>query len=256
MFFVGVTEMGKKILLVESDRNYLQILIEYVEKMEIFSEYRIASEGLKAAEIAMEFQPDIVVTSIVLSGIDGFGLIGMLKKKLSNTVFVISSALKTDFAVKQAGEIGAQLYFTKPTNYTVFCERLTQLLENMDPGRNFVIQREDSAILLLITREIQKIGFPSNVKGFQYVRHAIYLMMENERPKSMMHEIYPAVAEKFGTTPSCVERNIRHGIENAWIHGSVSYIDEVFGFTVDADKGKPTNTAFIMTVAERIRLRI
>ena len=246
--------MGKKILLVESDRNYLQVLEQYVSEMDMFDGYRVATDGESAVQIAGEFQPDIVITALVLSGIDGFGVIGLLKKKFPDTVFVISTALKTDFAVRQASEMGVQLYFAKPTTFSVFRERLSQLAENVDVKRNLVIQREDPGIMWLITREIQKIGYPTNIKGFQYVRHAIYLMMEDDQHKSMMKEIYPAVAEKFGTTVSCVERNIRHGIENAWIHGSMKYIDEVFGFTVDADKGKPTNTAFIMTVAERIRL--
>jgi len=247
--------MDKKILLVESDRNYLQIMESYVSDMGIFAECRVATDGESAVRIAAEFQPDVVVTALVLAGIDGFGVISLLRKQFPGMAFVISTALKTDFAVRQASEMGVQLYFAKPTTYSVFRERISQLLENVEMKQNLVIQREDPGIMWLITREIQKIGFPANIKGFQYVRYAIYLMMEDDRHKSMMKEIYPAVAEKFGTTTSCVERDIRHGIENTWIHGSMSYIDEVFGFTVDADKGKPTNTAFIMTVAERIRLQ-
>lgn len=248
--------MGKRILLVENDREYLKVLTEYVEKMELFDEYQTAADGQTAVELALEFRPDVFLTSLILPGIDGFGAISLLAPKLPETLFVISTSLKTDFAVRQANELGVHLYFAKPTTFFVFRERLTQLLEDTGVRKKLMIQREDPGILLQITREIQKIGYPANVKGFQYVRHAIYLMMEDERHKSMMKEIYPAVAEKFGTTVTCVERDIRHGIENAWIHGSMSYIDEVFGFTVDADKGKPTNTAFIMTVAERVRLQL
>lgn len=245
--------MKRTILLVESDRSYLRVLQEHVAEMEFFAACYTATEGKSAAKLALKHRPDLVVTSLVLSGIDGFGLIAYLKEKLPETLFAVSTALKTDFAVKQASELGVQLYFAKPTPFYIFRDRIVQLLES-GASNNFVIQREDSDILWLITREIQKIGFPANIKGFSYVRQAIYFMAEADRPQSMMKEIYPAVAEKFGTTPACVERDIRHGIEVAWTRGSMQYIDEVFGFTVDADKGKPTNAAFIMTIAERVRL--
>lgn len=247
--------MGKKILLVESDRQYLKVLEQYVAEMEIFDSYRIATDGDEAAALAMEYQPDILVTGLVLSGLDGFGLIALLKEQFPRMRFVISSALKSDFAVNQANDLGVHLYFAKPTSFTSFRDQITRLTENAEGEQNLMIRKEDPGVLWLITREIQKLGFPPNVKGFKFVRYAIYLRMEDELPRSVMHVIYPAVAEKFDTTVSCVERNIRHGIEKTWIQGSMSYIDEVFGFTVDADKGKPTNSAFIETMADRVRLQ-
>jgi len=247
--------MGKKILLVENDKEYLQILEMYIMQMkDIFDEYAIATDGAEAIRKAMDFCPDVVVTSLILPNIDGIGVIGELSKSLKKTVFVVSSSIKSDFAIKMAEEKGAGLYFAKPTEFEVFRDRLKELLCCNLPDRTVVVKNEDVGVMAAITREIQRIGMSSGIKGFRYVRHAIYLMTQTEGYKSMMKEIYPEVARKFSTTPACVERDIRHAIEGAWTHGSMQRIDEVFGFSVDADKGKPTNSAFIITIAERIRL--
>lgn len=246
--------MGKKILLAENDREYLQILEMYVKRMnDFFDEHITVTDGREAIEKALEFQPDIVVTSLVLPSIDGIGVIAELKPRLENTVFVVSSSILSNYAIKMAEERGATLYFAKPTEFSVFRDRLQERMSCEDTSTTLV-KNEDVAVMSAITREIQQIGLSPGIKGFRYVRHAIYLMAESEKCRSMMKEIYPAVAKKFETTTACVERDIRHAIEGAWTHGSMTRIDEVFGFSVDADKGKPTNSAFISTIAERIRL--
>ncbi len=251
--------MGKKILLAENDREYLQILEMYVKRMnDFFDEYIAVTDGREAIEKGLEFQPDIVVTSLVLPGIDGIGVIAELKPRLKNTVFVVSSSILSNYAIKMAEERGATLYFAKPTEFSVFRDRLKERMSCEDAAADepstTLVKNEDVAVMSAITREIQQIGLSPGIKGFRYVRHAIYLMAESEKCRSMMKEIYPAVAKKFETTTACVERDIRHAIEGAWTHGSMKRIDEVFGFSVDADKGKPTNSAFISTIAERIRL--
>lgn len=246
--------MGKRILLAENDREYLQILEMYVKRMnDFFDEYIAVTDGREAIEKGLEFQPDVVVTSLVLPGIDGIGVIAELKPHLKDAVFVVSSSILSNYAIKMAEERGATLYFAKPTEFSVFRDRLQERMSCEDNSTTLV-KNEDVAVMSAITREIQQIGLSPGIKGFRYVRHAIYLMAESEKCRSMMKEIYPAVAKKFDTTTACVERDIRHAIEGAWTHGSMTRIDEVFGFSVDADKGKPTNSAFISTIAERIRL--
>lgn len=247
--------MGKKILLVENDKEYLQILEMYVMRMgDVFDEYAVAADGTEAIRKALEFRPDVVVTALILPNIDGIGVIGELSRTLKETVFVVSSSIKSNFAISMAEEKGAGLYFAKPTEFEVFRDRLKERLSCDMTQKAVIVRNEDMSVMAAITREIQRIGMSTGIKGFRYVRHAIYLMTETEGYKSMMKEIYPEVARKFGTTPACVERDIRHAIEGAWTHGSMKRIDEVFGFSVDADKGKPTNSAFIITIAERIRL--
>ena len=237
----------------------MRILKDYIEKMGIFERYELAYDGREAVKIALEMKPDLLITSIVLMYIDGIGVLYELKDKLKNTAFVVSSSINSDFAIKMAFDRGANIYFTKPIDFESFSSRITDLFEHgVDEEKKLLIDASAKNTLMAdITKEIQKIGLSAGIKGFRYVRYAIYLMLQEEQNKaSMMNYIYPTVAKKFNTTPACVERDIRHAIENAWIHGSMSYIDEVFGFTVDADKGKPTNSAFIATVAERIRLKL
>ncbi len=224
----------------------------------MFESCELAFDGREAVQYVERMKPDLLITSVVLPGIDGIGAISEARRSCKDIAIVVSSAVQSGYVIDLAFKKGADMYITKPVEYDVFSERLRALLNDRPSYTGTVIRQDNGQkrIMAIITREIQRIGISAGIKGFRYVRYAIWLTLGEDRKKSMMGYIYPAVAQQFGTTWQCVERDIRHAIESAWIHGSISYIDEVFGFTVYADKGKPTNAAFIATVAEKIRLEL
>lgn len=251
------------VLLADFDRDYLRVLKTYVERMDVFDEYELAYDAFEVLTKAREMHPDVLIISVVLANMDGLAVIDILRKEgFNDTRFIVSSVMKTPDLIRIAYKYGVELYFSKPVEFSTFQTRILNLLERSPQGNmslrltdNLAIEQQRK-LLLAITRELQRIGLPANTKGFKYVRYAIMLVCADSfYLESMMKRLYVAVAEKFNTTVPCVERNIRHAIETGWIRGSVSYIDEVFGYTVDADKGKPTNAAFIATIADRIRLK-
>ena len=245
------------VLIADDDREHMRTIKEYVLRMGIFKNYEIAFNGKDALRAASELKPDLLICSVILQDIDGFGVVYKTKQLFPNIAAVLSSSIENDFAIRSSFANGADMLLIKPCEYDIFDKNIRLLLENRSDFRGTIVRQDspEKKLITDITREIQRIGVSAGIKGFKYVRHAIYLYMQSEAGLSVMNEIYPAVAEKFDTTPACVERNIRHALESAWTRGSLSYIEEVFGFTVDADKGKPTNSAFIATVAEQVKLK-
>ena len=253
--------MNKKstytVLIAECNKEYLRILKSHINKMGIFKECIFAEDGQTTLKLAAKLKPDLVICSMFLPDLDGLGVTYRIRQALPNTCIIVSSSVDNDFVTHSSFANGADMLLVKPCEYEVFENSILRLFNNRKLYNGTIIRNESfkKRIITDITREIQHIGVSAGIKGFKYVRYAIYIYVLSDRIPRVMKDIYPAVAKKFGTTISCVERDIRHALESAWTRGSLSYIDEVFGFTVDADKGKPTNSAFIATIAERVKLK-
>ena len=246
------------VLIVDSNSYYIDLFQGYLERTQLFSRYDIASDGKEALEKVYTNRPDLLVTSLVLEKIDGLGLIESIAGafKLSRPKMIVISYVTHPEVVDIAINKGANLYFSKNIECELFMQKVNELMLSsacIQPKHTAI--HSDRDIMRKITKEIQLIGLPASSMGFKYVRYAIKLVIEDDTMlESVMTRLYPVVANKFNTNVACVERNIRHSIESAWNHGSMSYIDKVFGYSIDADKGKPTNRAFIATIADRIRL--
>ena len=247
------------VLFVDSNRYYIDLFANYLKKTGIFTTIDVATDGKTALEKVYKNRPSLLITSLVLEGIDGLGLIERVSGafRLSCPKIIVISFVTHPDIVNIALNKGANLYFSKTVEENTFIEKVKNLMlynECRQPKHSAIHSERD--IMRSITKEIQMIGLSASSMGFKYVRYAIKLVIEDETLlESVMTNLYPAVAKRYNTNAACVERNIRHCIECAWNHGSMSYIDKVFGYSVDADQGKPTNRAFIATVADRIRLK-
>lgn len=244
-------------VIADCNKEHMRILAEHINRMGIFKECVFAEDGQTTLKLTSKLKPDLLICSMFLPDIDGLGIAYRVRQSLPNTAIIMSSSVDNDFVTHSSFTNGADMVLVQPCEYNVFSNSINSLLKNRSLLKGSVIKSESfkKRIFTDITREIQHIGISAGIKGFKYVRYAIYIYILSDKIPRVMKDIYPAVAKKFGTTISCVERDIRHALESAWIRGSISYIDEVFGFTVDADKGKPTNSAFIATVAERVKLK-
>lgn len=253
--------MGElSVLIVDSNSLYIDIFKDHIEKTGIFSAFYSACDGKEALELARKYKPDLIITALVLERFDGISLIeaisGMYKSNKPKMI-VVSNLVRPDI-VDLVLSKGANMYFSKGIEQEAFVNKIRELMLSplyIQPHHTAIHSERD--ILQRITKEIQMIGLPSSSMGYKYVRYAIKLVVEDENMlENVMTRLYPMVAKKFDTNTACVERNIRHSIESAWIHGSMNYIDKVFGYSIDADKGKPTNRAFIATIADRVRLHM
>lgn len=216
-----------------------------------------AKNGKEAIKMLEENAYDLLITDLVLPEVDGFEVIERAKELNKNIKIVVISALSSDTFIKKATGLGASYYMLKPVSYNVLAKRINDLFE-ANP-QNVVISKADSEkeIEEKITNIFITVGIPAHIKGYQFLREAIKLAMENpDIINSITKKLYPSIAERYDTSASKVERAIRHAIEVAWNRGKIENINNIFGLTVYSNNEKPTNGEFIALVADKMLLDI
>jgi two-component system response regulator (stage 0 sporulation protein A) len=258
------------VLIADDNKDFCDILSEYLGKQEDLEIVGVAKDGLEAIDLVSEELPDVLVLDIIMPHLDGLGVLERLAsmnlKKYPK--IIVLSAVGQDKITQRAIGLGADYYVVKPFDFEIFIKRIRQLTGNV----KFISEKKNEFRDLLIntptassaptqsleaeiTNIIHEIGVPAHIKGYLYLREAISMVVENiEMLSAVTKELYPSIAKKFNTTPSRVERAIRHAIEVAWSRGKVDTINNLFGYTVHNDKGKPTNSEFIAMVADKLRI--
>ena len=250
-----------KVLLADDNRVFCQSLKEYFDMLDDFEVCGIALNGEDALTLVQETEPDVLILDIVMPKRDGIGVLEAMNEMELRKYphVVILSGLGQDDMTQQAMELGARYYMMKPFDYQIMVSRLRQL----KGGSRSMPQQEKSSTFqpkprnldVEVTRVIQQMGVPAHVKGYQYLRDAIIFVIEEMNLMgAVTKELYPLIGEKYNTTASRVERAIRHAIELAWDRGNVEMMNKFFGYTVNMERGKPTNSEFIAMVADRLRI--
>lgn len=257
--------------IVDDNKDFCEVVEDYLNRQGNMDVIFTAEDGLKAIDLleSSETCPDILILDLIMPHMDGFGVLEHLgTKKLSKYPRIImASAVGQDTIIQKAMTLGAQYYLVKPINMNLLIKRINQLSEaeagSFETENNSNLRKslvmKDSVVTndleIDITNLIHEIGVPAHIKGYQYLRDAITLVVEHmEYLNAVTKELYPAIAEMNNTTPSRVERAIRHAIEIAWNRGKLETIDNLFGYTIQQDKGKPTNSEFIAIIADKLRL--
>ncbi len=252
-----------KIFIADDDEKRAQEVKEVLVKEKDFEIVGIANEGNKAVEMIMENKVDIVLLELVLPGLDGLGVIEKINSKSANAgacpAFMIISSSNRQNLVDCAFEVGASYFMLRPFNFEVLINRIRQIRYackgRITKGNTSSVVSYDNCLESDVTNIIHEIGVPAHIKGYQYLRDAIIMSVnDNEMLNSITKILYPTIAKRHKTTPSRVERAIRHAIEVAWSRGKMDTIDELFGYTVCNGKGKPTNSEFVALIADKIRL--
>ena len=197
-------------------------------------------------------RPQLVITDVILPELDGFALLDRMAKLPARPKTILVSAFYREQMVMQAMEQGAAYFMAKPCEAGSLLERMRQAVRNGE-------MEEESPVALerLVTSIIHEVGVPAHIKGYQYLREAIMMAVEDiESVSAITKVLYPSIAKKFKTTSSRVERAIRHAIEVAWDRGDIETLQNYFGYTVSGVKGKPTNSEFISMIADRLRLQM
>lgn len=259
--------MALSILIADDNREFTEILRDYIATQEDMDVCGVAHNGNEVVDLVRETQPDILVLDIIMPVLDGIGALERLNElscKLPKVILLTAFGQET--VTRRAMELGVSYFILKPFDMPVLVERIRQvaletpsispvaataavtpLMVHAAPSRKSV----DAAI----TQIIHEIGVPAHIKGYHYLREAIGIVFSDvEILGSITKTLYPRIAERFKTTPSRVERAIRHSIEVAWGRGNVDAIRSVFGYTVSASKTKPTNSEFIAMIADKLRM--
>ncbi|MBQ7453195.1 MAG: sporulation transcription factor Spo0A [Clostridia bacterium] len=234
-------------------RQEIKSEFEKDKSIKVVGEVKTGEEAMK---IIREQQPRVVITDLVLSGIDGLSLMEQCQKLENKPRFLVTSALSSETFINKSMELGAFYYMIKPINVSVLKERtLLVASENYVPFETTQAQK-NSGIKQLdekISNIFITVGIPAHIKGYQFLREAIKLATQKpDIINSITKELYPSIAQRFNTSSSKVERAIRHAIEVAWNRGKIENINDIFGLKVYNSNEKPTNGEFIALVADKM----
>ena len=241
-----------KILLADADEDSRIALEQDLEQERSLEVVGSTGDGMDAIKLIEKTDLDIIIMDLVLAGVDGLEVLEQMSQmERKRPMVIVYSAYIRGRVTLQAAEFGADYFIMKPCSSQLVAERIRQLYQ-VSP----VAPANNEHLETLVTSVIHEIGVPAHIKGYQYLREAIIIAVEDmEVINAVTKVLYPEVARRFDTTASRVERAIRHAIEVAWDRGDIETLQKYFGYTVSNAKGKPTNSEFIAMIADRLQLQ-
>ena len=244
------------ILIADNSEEFCVSLSAALQRTERFAVVGTACDGEQASLLLEERKPDILVLDLMLAKKDGLSILKSMAAWERRPAVVATSGFMTDYVASAAAGLGVAYLILKPCDMEALVDRLEEL--RGDTGRSIPIRRAPGqSIEALVTGIIHEIGVPAHIKGYQYLREAIIIAVNDmDVINAITKVLYPQVAKTFQTTPSRVERAIRHAIEVAWDRGDLDTLQRFFGYTVSNTKGKPTNSEFIALIADKLQLQL
>ena len=261
-----------KVLIGDDNKNFTEPLSKFLALQDDIEVVGVAINGRETVEKTLEYKPDVVLLDVVMPELDGLGVIEhLVESKIEKMPKVILlSAITQGNVINEALELGAYCFILKPCEFPALLDRIrTAHAVSCGTSNKFVIPSrsvEDTENLnsnreldveVEVTNLIHKVGIPANINGHQYLREAILRVIEDRGLiTGVTKELYPDIAKKYKTTGAKVERSIRHAIEVCWLRGRIDVLESTFGYSINPERGKPTNSEFIAMVADKIRMDI
>ncbi len=253
------------IAIADDNEKIVQLLDRIVSSDDELEVIGKAGNGEELIEIIREKKPDVVLLDIIMPKLDGLAVMDRVNHEpsLKKPAFIVISAVSQEKMTEDAFALGADYYILKPFDNDTVVNRIkrvrTRQQRSFSKAKKNAYESEkaymERNLETDVTNIIHEVGVPAHIKGYQYLRDAIIMSVgDMEMLNSITKILYPTIAKRHQTTPSRVERAIRHAIEVAWSRGKMDTIDELFGYTVNNGKGKPTNSEFIALIADKIRL--
>lgn len=259
-----------EVLLADDNREFTNLLSEFIDEQEDMRVTGVAYNGNDVLRLIEQSGrvPDVLILDIIMPHLDGLGVLEKLREMdlKPQPKIIMLTAFGQENITQKAVQLGASYYILKPFDMEILTNRIRQLVNtsqsmpmmSSSPSQvkaNVVQLPKGKNLDANITTIIHEIGVPAHIKGYQYLREAITMVYNNiEILGAITKTLYPAIAEKYKTTPSRVERAIRHAIEVAWTRGNIDSISHLFGYTINISKSKPTNSEFIAMVADKLRI--
>ena len=243
-------------MIADDNKEFCVLVQEYIEEQADMELVEVAYNGMEVLEKLDTALPDVLVLDIIMPHLDGLGVLEKLvERPLDKRPKVIMlTAFGQESITQRVVDLGADYYILKPFNLDVLINRIRQLArESYDSKRKAAVKAK--SLDVEVTNIIHQIGVPAHIKGYLYLREAILMVIRDvDLLGAVTKELYPLIADKYNTTPSRVERAIRHAIEVAWSRGNVDVVNSLFGYTIDVNRGKPTNSEFIAMIADKLRV--
>jgi len=250
--------MGSKIKVAILDDNtgIREILKEYINMQDDMEVVGVAWDGVTGLEIIKSACPDVVIMDMIMPQLDGLGVLEHLNSGdlQSPPVVICLSAVGQEDLIRRAIELGAKYYMVKPFDLGMMVNRIREVMRKAEPAKPAGAVKSEN-LEEKISNIFLSIGIPAHIKGYHFLREAIKMVVEDaELINHITKELYPGIAKKFNTTPSKVERAIRHAIDVAWSRGKVENINKLFGYVIYGKNEKPTNGEFIALVADKLSM--
>ena len=244
-------------MIADNTEEFCSSLVTALQRSEGFRVVGTANDGEQAVRMILEKQPRILVLDLMLSKKDGLSVLKAISTMDRKPAVLATSGFITDYVASAAANLGVQYLMLKPCDMTALTERLEELRGGQNARTVSPAQDGKPSIEAMVTSIIHEIGVPAHIKGYQYLREAIIIAVNDmDVINAITKVLYPQVAKAFQTTPSRVERAIRHAIEVAWDRGDLDTLQRFFGYTVSNTKGKPTNSEFIALIADKLQLQL
>lgn len=243
-----------KVLMIDDNVSLTEMVKEYFKnnkQIEITNCYYDGSNGLEAI-INEDGKYDLVLLDLIMPKKDGLYVLEELKKRKLQKNIIVETSYNAPDVIRKVSEYGVNYYILKPFELQDLESRILEVFEKQ---QSKTLNLYNNNLEISVTKILHELGMPSHIKGYQYIREGIMMIYNNpDIIGGITKELYPDVATKYDTTVSRVERAIRHAIEVSWNRGNWDLMEEVFGHSIDIDKAKPTNSEFIVTVADKLRL--
>jgi len=261
-----MSEEKIKVLLADDNKEFTDAVTSYLTLQNDMEVVGVAYDGLEAYTKILNTKPDVAILDGIMPNLDGLGILEKLNKAKSPNeapICIMLSAVNQEKITQKAIDLGAEYYIVKPFDLAILSNRIRQMKDVLvqksnnqsiaaKNAKNYSVNLESR-----VTNVLHEIGVPAHIRGYHYMREAIMMAVNDiDVLNYITKELYPSIAKKCNTTPSRVERAIRHAIEVAWSRGKVDVIDNMFGYTINNHKGKPTNSEFIALIADRLRLEL
>lgn len=243
-----------KVLVIDDNVNLVNMIKEYFRSS---SDVRVmfeAYDGLEGINVLQDHfdEIDAVILDLIMPNKDGLYVLEEMKKRSMNKKVIVSTSYNASEVIRQVSDFGVNYFILKPFELVDLEKRIKNLFRE-DEGKSIDLNYNN--LQISITKVLHELGIPSHIKGYQYIREGISIIYNKpETIGGITKELYPELAAKFDTTVSRVERAIRHAIEVSWNRGDWDLMEEIFGHSVDIDKAKPTNSEFIVTIADKLKL--
>ena len=245
------------VIIADNTEEFCSALTSALQRSDGFQIVGTANDGEQAIRMVMERKPNILVLDMMLAKKDGISVLKAISAVQPRPVVLATSGFITDYVASAAANLGVRYLMLKPCDMSALVERLEEIRGGESQRQPATRHSSQTSIETMVTNIIHEIGVPAHIKGYQYLREAIIIAVEDmDVINAITKVLYPQVAKTFQTTPSRVERAIRHAIEVAWDRGDLDTLQRFFGYTVSNTKGKPTNSEFIALIADKLQLQL
>ena len=241
------------VVAIDDNENVLSSVRKYFKdskEIKVVGLFSNGKEGLKYL-INNQNDYDVVLLDILMPQIDGIKMLEELNKRNIEKKIIVLSSFKDDYTIKKMQKLKASYYMLKPIDMKILDERIIDLFHESEESKyqdNYSVEVEVSSLL-------HDLGIPSHVRGYKYIREGIMMIYTSKEVVNLVtKDIYPEIANRYNTTSSRVERAIRHAIEISWIRGDLKIMEDIFGNSIDFERSKPTNSEFLTTIADRLKL--